>query len=234
MQRYFLKKTDDVLVLENDDIFHLKKVMRSKKGDVFEGIIDGSVYLCKINQLEPFMFNTFEKLDESNELPVKVTVAIGLIKGDKMNYMIQKLVELGVYEIIFLNLNRNVVKISSDKLLRYSKIVKEAAEQSKRNVMPKVEKLLNLEQLSRLQYNHKLVAYENLKSEKFNFLHELSKVKLNDNMLIVFGPEGGLEQKEYNYLIENSYVGISLGKRILRAETAPLYCLSNIASTFEV
>ena len=129
--------------------------------------------------------------------------------------------------ILTIELKRNVVqwdgKESSKKIERYQKIMTEAAEQSKRVFVPKLEPLIKLSGINQYKSESNFVAYENEKQS-----HISSFVNKQSSITIICGPEGGFEEREIDYLIKNGFISVSLGKRILRAETAGIYILSGI------
>ena len=141
MQRYFVKgnvsETTHSLVFSKDQVHQLKKVMRVRAGEQFEVVDDSSqLAIVEVTELDPFEVKVVELLEQKVELPVSVTIAVGLSKGDKLDFIVQKATELGVSEIIPLSLTRNVVKWTGDKadkkIERLQKIAEEASEQSHR------------------------------------------------------------------------------------------------------
>ena len=164
-------------------------------------------------------------------------MAIPPLKNDKIEYLMQKLTELGVSNIVLFNSERNVAKVKKDKvdskLNRWNKIVKEAAEQSKRNIIPDITYVDSLKDLIAFseKFDHKVVAYEkeSVNEENINLKNLLHSDLSNKEVIAVFGSEGGLSEQEIDFLTENKFDVIGLGKRILRAETAPLYFVSCVA-----
>ena len=222
---------------------------------------------------------------ETVECPIDIDLFQGLPKSDKMEYIIQKTTELGVKNIFPVEMERCVVKLDhksmAKKIERWSKIAEAAAKQSKRDVIPEIKNVINLENICKNteKYDIILLAYEN--EEKNTLKNELQKLKnkniqdkgnitktakdtendnirknenieqakttqekikqnkesLNSNKLrigVVVGPEGGLSTKEVDKLISSGAKCITLGKRILRTETAPIVIISNIIYEFEM
>lgn len=237
MQRYFGRKLNNDILLEDDDIYHLLKVMRARKGEQIEVVADEKVYLCELTSVKPVSIIAKRQLKENNELPNYVILVVSLLKGDKIDYVLQKATELGVSEIVFLNSERVIVKIKNQqkdlKLGRYHKIVKEAAEQSKRTIIPFVQNIIDIERLNEIQADIKLIAYEGTKGNTSTLNKKIDGLKEGERIAIVIGPEGGFSVNEVEYAKSNGFTPVSLGKRILRAETASIYALSVIANRLE-
>ena len=243
MQQYFLNEelnVDSTYELSKDDSNHIVRIMRKKINDKVYVVFNNEIkYICNIidNNVDKVLITPYEQVDGSNELPIKITVAIPPLKNDKIEYLIQKITELGVSNIVLFNSERNIAKIKKDKvdskLNRWNKIIKEAAEQSKRNIIPDITYVDSLGDLIRFSenYDYKVVAYEKESVNVDNInLKKLLTSDLNDkDVIAVFGSEGGLSEQEIDSLIDGKFDVIGLGKRILRAETAPLYFVSCIA-----
>ena len=243
MQQYFLNEElniNSTYELSKDDSNHIVRIMRKQKNDKVYVVFNKEIkYICTIvdNNVDKVLVTPYEQVDGSNELSTKITVAIPPLKNDKIEYLIQKLTELGVSNILLFNSERNIAKIKRDKvdskLNRWSKIVKEAAEQSKRNLIPDITYVDSLRDLIIFseKYNHKVVAYEkeSVNEDNINLKNLLHSNLNNKDVIAVFGSEGGLSENEINILTENNFDVIGLGKRILRAETAPLYFVSCVA-----
>ena len=237
MQRYFGRIIERQAVLEEDDIFHLTRVMRAKVGEQIEVVNDGVVYLCQISRFKPLEINVIRRLRENNELPNKVILIASLLKGEKMDFVLQKATELGVDEIVLLETSRTIVKFKKDdrqvKLERFNKILKEAAEQSKRNQIPHLYRIINFDGLHDVEANIKLIAYEQEAGSSNSFNKCVESIKPGQNIAILIGPEGGFSEHEVLIATKLGYKKVSLGRRILRAETASLYALSVIANHLE-
>ena len=172
MQQYFLNEelnVESTYELSKDDSNHIVRIMRKKINDKVYVVFNNEVkYICNIidNNVDKVLITPYKQVDGSNELPTKITVAIPPLKNDKIEYLIQKLTELGVSNIILFNSERNIAKIKKDKvdskLNRWNKIIKEAAEQSKRNIIPDITYVDSLKELVSFSenYNYKVVAYE--------------------------------------------------------------------------
>lgn len=230
MQRYFASKNSKhEIIIANDDIFHITKVMRMKKGDCFELNLDGDIYLCSVKETSPFSYEILEKKEENHEIHGYIRLLYCIPKGEKIDLVIQKAVELGVNEIVLINSERSIAKITDEnkekKLLRFSKIIKEAAEQSKRTVLPILKDVISFKNIKDYPADLLLIAYENTKMTLDDLEIELKNSR-NKTVNVIVGAEGGLSKDEVNYAISLNYKEISLGKRILRSETACFYILS--------
>ena len=235
MQRYFaINKDNDKLILKESDIHHIKKVMRMKIGDKIEVIYNKINYLCEIDNLDSFNIKILEIQDEDNEMDLDVTIAIGLVKEQKMDLILQKLTELGIKKIIPLKMERSIVKLDDNKykkkLERWNSICKEASEQSHRNIIPEITNQMTISELLKLDYDDKYVC-STIEEDNLlvNYIEKISKC---DRIIFVIGPEGGISSNEEEKLITNGYIPVSFGNRILRVETAAIFIASilNICS----
>ena len=237
MQRYFDLSNDfNNIILSEDDIFHIKQVMRMRIDDNFEVVKNNKVYLCKIISLNPFKFSYTIDANNNNELKVNITLIYAFPKFEKLEFAIQKAVELGVKQIVLVNSEHVVFKLDEEKnknkFVRFNKIIKEAAEQSKRNYLPKLTLVKKFEDILSFKSELNLFAYE--KSDtSLTKLHEILSNKYIKNISILIGPEGGFTKEEANYAIQNGFNSISLGKRILRSETSVIYLLSLLGYEYE-
>ena len=149
MQRYFgINKIDNNLVLSNGDIYHIKKVMRNNILDKVEVVYDNVTYLCEIESLDNFKINILEEIREDKKLDCEIILGVALIKEQKQDLVLQKATELGVDTIVPINMERCVVKLDDKKFFkkkeRWQSICKEASEQSKRNTIPKILDIKNI------------------------------------------------------------------------------------------
>lgn len=237
MQRYFGNIIQNQVILADDDIFHLTKVMRARVGDQIEVVSSEKVFLCQVNKLKPLEIDVVSPIKENHELKAQVILVAALIKGEKFDFLLQKATELGVGEIVLLQSERTVVKIKSAekdlKLERYRRILKEAAEQCKRTKIPQLYRVLTIDQLDSVSANVKMIAYERINGNTCSFNSIVRSIKEKDKVAIMIGPEGGFSEKEVEKAVELGYKTVSLGQRILRAETASFYALSVIANHLE-
>ena len=229
MQRYFAVDKD--LNISDKDKHHIINVMRMKLNDKIEIVYDEKVYLCEINDISKKDVNYSVKdiIDVNNELPVKVTIAVSLVNEKKLDFILQKCTELGIYDFVLVSSDRSKIKIDgkeNKKIERWNTITKEAAEQSHRNIKPVIKGIMSINEVSKLDYDLKLTCStkENEKTIK-NVLQNSTNC---DRIIIVVGPEGGLTNYEEEILKENNYIPITLGNLILRTETVPIYIMSLI------
>ncbi len=227
MQRYFTKACLEKLEYncKTDIYYHLTKVLRCKVATNVE-ICDelGKCYIYEVTEINASAI-TFEKrhaIDKQTELKSELVLIVSLLKNNNFELVLQKAVELGVTTIIPLETSRTIVKSSNfkaNKLERFNKIILEAAEQSKRNVLPTLQPVCKIEDLSNLEITNKFVAYENTNSIKSLYKKLL---ETSGDYAIVIGPEGGFSCEEIERLTELGFECVSLGNRILRAETAAI------------
>lgn len=227
MQRYFAKLIDNKVVLEDSDVHHLLHVMRAKKGDHIEAVIVSKAYICEVFNTNPLEIRIMSEIDTNPELMVNVTLFFALAKGDKIDFVIQKATELGASKIVLVKTKRNVVKFTDDdfkrKLSRFNTIAKEASEQCHRNIIPEIIGIVDVREIPRsILCDQNFVAYEELCSQKPEIFIE----KDTKSVSIFIGSEGGFEKDEILSLSEQGFRPVSLGKRILRTETAAIYSLS--------
>ena len=231
MQRYFTnKKENDYLEINPNNLHHIKNVMRNKIGDKIECIYKEELFICSIESLQSTKVKILSKEKDNNELNTNITIAIGLVKEQKIDLILQKLTELGVNTIIPLKMERSIVKLDKQKFSkkkeRWQTICKEAAEQSKRNKIPEITNIMSIKDLPIKEYDIKLVCSTKEQTNKIsNYIKEDIK---NKNILIVIGPEGGITEEEENTLVSLGMTKVSLGKRIMRVETATIFIASII------
>ena len=237
MQHYFVKKENNNLRFNYNDFHHVKDVMRLKNNDEIICIFENKSYLCNILYTNnDYKINVIKELESDNELPIDIILYQALIKNDKFDLILQKACELGVKEIYPLVTSRSVVKIDKDnlnkKIMRYEKIVKEAAEQSTRLVCPSINDPINIKDIEVDNETLPIIAYEK-DPNVFSLQTTLKNVKSYKKVAIVIGPEGGFSKEEVDILLGKGFKEVSLGKRILRAETASFFAISVIAHYIE-
>ena len=225
---------EDIIRIEGTDVNHIKNVLRMRVGEELS-ISDGDIhcYYGEIAELssEEVVVSIKEKRVSETELPSKLYLFQGLPKGDKMELIIQKAVELGVYEIVPVATKRAVVKLDDKKAVkkveRWNSISEGGAKQSGRTVVPKVQNVMSYKEA--LQYAKKLdvlmIPYE--LAEGMDVTKQVVEgIAPGQSVGIFIGPEGGFEVSEVELAMEYGAKPVSLGKRILRTETAGLTTLS--------
>ncbi|WP_226583152.1 16S rRNA (uracil(1498)-N(3))-methyltransferase [Halobacillus litoralis] len=247
MQRYFVQENfwnAEKVTIYGDDVHHVSRVMRMSPGDELIAIHpkEGPA-LCTITSMdnECVICTITQWIDEQRELPVHVTIVAGLGKGDKLEQVVQKGTELGASAFIPYQADRSVAKWDNKKapkkVQRLKKIAKEASEQSERTIVPEVLGLHSLQELLSVKnsYDLCLFAYaDEARKEGHQSLRKaLDDVQSGGSVLVVFGPEGGFSEREVNELMDQGFLSVRLGPRILRMETAPLYFLSSISYALE-
>lgn len=247
MQRYFINQViqsvGEIISVPKEQEHHMVKVMRMNIEECCE-IVDENeqLYIAKIVQVSPLELVIVEHKEQNVELPIEVSIFVGLSKGDKLETIVQKATELGVHTIVPVEMKRNMVKWTKDKsqkkIERLQKIAQEAAEQSHRLHVPKVLDLMTLKESVVLakQSTKALVAFEEVakEGEAATLVQTLTSLQKGDSIAFYFGPEGGFDIQEIDYFNSQEIYSCALGPRILRAETAPMYALAAVSYQFEL
>lgn len=237
MYQFFVKPENicgDRIIIDGSDVNHIKNVLRMQVGEeiaVSNGI-DGKEYRCGIVRLGDVIECELRFVKEDGvELPSKIYLFQGFPKGDKMELIVQKAVELGVFEIVPVFMKRSIVKLDAKKAVskvnRYQAIAEAAAKQSKRAIIPNVHECMTMKEAVNYakELDVLLVPYE--MAEDINKTRELmGSLKSGQSIGFFIGPEGGIDQAEIDMLKEVGASTITLGRRILRTETAGLTVLS--------
>lgn len=246
MYKFFVTEEqirDNVIEIQGEDVNHIKNVLRIGTGEEINICnINNSVnYLCKIiNMCNKFIVcEIIQKIDSKGEPKVYLHIFQGLPKAEKMETIIQKNTEIGVSEITPVDMKRSIVKLDSKtidkKILRWQKIAEVAAKQSKRDKIPKINLPINIKNIyeKTKEYDIVLVAYE--QEEEIGIKDILSTIKKKDKIkiAIIIGPEGGIDEKEIDLFKQSNVKLVSLGKRILRTETASIVMSSIIMYEFD-
>ena len=234
MHKFFTPKeliSENIAKIIGEDVKHIIKVLRIEAGEkVVLNDCQGTEYLAVISSTskQEVEFEILEKLDVNNESPVKIHLYQGLPKAQKMDLIVQKGTELGITEFIPTITHRVDVKLKGEfkKLDRLNRIALEAAKQSKRSIVPKVTEPIGFEEVLQKvdELDLFLVPYENANNfgikTLINKLRNEEKINNIKNIGIFVGPEGGIEEEEIEQLKEKGAHIVTLGKRILRTETA--------------
>ena len=228
MAKFFVSNDlikDDKVFIDGENANHIINVLRCKIDEEIEiSTGDGYDYICKIEEIskESLVVKIIDCFGNESEPNIKITLYQGLPKADKMELIIQKCIELGIDEIVPINTDRSIVKLSGKedkKIIRWNKIAESAAKQSRRGKIPKVTNIINFDDaINKAKENDfNIIPYE---KERVNTIKNITK-NLNGTKIGVFiGPEGGFSESEIENAIKNSILPITLGKRILRTETA--------------
>ncbi len=229
MFRYFCADDniiDNKVNVTGGDARHLKTILRAQTGDLISIVTDNNEYKAEIEEItkDDIVCNIVEEIERNNESFINITLCQGIPKQTKMETIIQQNVELGVKNFIPLITERTVVKLNDKdreqkKLDRWQKIAKESAKQSKRNIIPKVEGLTTVKELVERLKNEDAQVIVPYELEDMRLLKDVLAVP-KQNYYIVIGPEGGFDIKEIEMLKEIGAHIVTLGKRILRTETA--------------
>ena len=231
MQRYFSNKMiDNYLYLNDDDIYHIKTVMRMNNDDLIEIVYHNKLYISKISDISnDIKFEIIEEITNITNNTPFITLIIPYLKETKMDLIFQKATEMGISEFILCPMERCMVKIDSkkldNKLVRWNRICKEASEQSKRVDIPVIKVVNNLEELKYLE-GHNFTCSTQEKTN--NIKKVLKSIKSCDRINLVIGPEGGISNKEEDLLNKIGFQSISLGSLIMRVESVPLFLMSVI------
>ena len=238
MYQFFVEPSqiqDKKVIITGSDVKHIKNVLRLKPGEeiAVRNGVDGREYRCGIEEFaqdQAICSLRFVK-EEGVELPSKVYLFQGLPKADKMELIVQKAVELGVYEVIPLAVKRCVVKLDEKKARakanRWQGIAEAAAKQSKRGVVPVVKEPMTMKEAAAYArgMDVKLIPYE-LAEDMAHTKKVIESIRPGESVAVFIGPEGGFEEGEVAEAIAAGIEPITLGKRILRTETAGLAVLS--------
>lgn len=244
MYQFFVEDwqvADSSVTIEGSDVNHIRNVLRMKAGEkVRISTSSGKNYFCRLSEIGEAMVQAdiLEELSEGTELPNKIYLFQGLPKGDKMELIIQKAVELGAYEIIPVSMKNCVVKLDAkkaeNKVRRWQEIAKSAAKQSKRSLIPEIRTPLTYRQAveAAKELDVVFIPYENERGMAAT-REAVEQLKAGQSIGIFIGPEGGFAPEEIELAKKEGMQLISLGKRILRTETAGLAALAVLAYHLE-
>lgn len=248
MARFYVSPeavVDKTILMTGPDVNHVRNVLRCTPGDTLT-ISDGQGldYYCIIRAIaqDQVELEALYKTDSAYELPVEVVLFQGLPKGDKMELVIQKAVELGASEVVPVAMARSIVKLDAKqagkKTERWRRIAEAAAKQAKRGIVPKVSEPCSFKEMcgSLADYDLVIVPYENaegIAATKALFEQAGRLEQKGRGIAVVIGPEGGFDEDEINRLTAMKISPVTLGRRILRTETAGLAVLSNLMIQLE-
>lgn len=238
MNLFYVKKeqiNENTITILGEDVNHIKNVLRTKLGEeIMVCDMEGNNYLCEVEEFlgKEVVATIKETIPCETELPAKIYLFQGIPKSDKMELIIQKAVELGVYEVIPVAMKRSIVKIEdkkkeAKKLERWQAIATSAAKQSKRGLIPNVHSVMTYKEALAYAkgFDLKLFPYEDAKGMEHS--RQLVKEAVGKKSIAIFvGPEGGFDDAEIAAVTEIGGEVVTLGKRILRTETAGFTMLS--------
>lgn len=232
MHEFFIPKKSvkgNIAKIEKEDFHHLINVLRAKIGDRVIVVVDrGDKYISRIIDIKEKVakLKLEEKILDSFEPNTKILLAQAIPKGKKFEDVLKTGTELGVNTFYPIITERTEKLISEEKIERYKKIIKEEAQVSKRDIIPEVFKPMKFEEFINMNFKtpNKFIFWE-LEEEKS--LYDVEIIN-NEDVLIVIGNEGGFSLREVNLAKDKGFISLSLGKRILRAEVAPIVVLSII------
>ena len=247
MFQFFVDKTQineeaGLVYITGADVNHICNVLRMRVGEQFY-VTDGESrgkHLCALKSAaeEQVVCEILQSIVESSELPCEITLYQGLPKADKMELIIQKAVELGVSRIVPVSTKRSVVKLDDKKagakISRWQGIAEAAAKQSKRDVIPEVGSVMTLNEAlaEAAGFEVSMLPYEN--AEGMSFTRKLlEQIRPGQRVAIFIGPEGGFDDSEVEAALAQGTQPVTLGRRILRTETAGLAVLSMLVFVLE-
>ena len=241
MHRFFTDESilDGKIKIYGDDYNHIKKVLRITEDEKIEVVVLGELYIGNIEIYDKYIsVYNLEKISENTESKIKIHLLQCLVKGEKMDLIVQKAVELGVYDITLVNSKRCIVKIDekkeTKKIERLQKISYEASKQSKRLIVPKINELIQFKDIMNfVGDNYLIVAYEEDKNISLKeVIKRIKEEHSYKDIYILIGSEGGFETEEVEFLKTKGAYSIGLGPRILRTETAGINLLSILQYEF--
>ncbi len=240
MQQYMIEENIEIgkrIELSLEQSHHIQDVLRMKPMTQIRVVfpLEKQAAFGKIMYQGKKVIVEIESIDTmSRELQCEITLCVGILKKEKWEYLLQKVTELGVTTIVPFESLRTVVKNKEEKIHkkyeRWNKILLEAAEQSKRESIPTLLPIKKLKELNQFKSELNCVAFEDA-SHDGNKLRDV--LKNHSSITLVIGPEGGFATEEIDYLMDQGFLCLSLGKRILRAETAAAHSVSAVSTLIE-
>ena len=227
MQQYFGKsKKDNIIILNDKDLNHIKNVMRMKENEEVFVVIDNKRYLCSMNK--DLKSVTIKEELQTRMKKREILLYVPFLQDEKMSLIFQKGTELGVTEFIVVDFEHSKYKLDEEKkakkIERWNKIIIEASEQSYRNDIPLLEKFISVKEIKSVKGMNIVCS---LDTSCVKLISDVLNVNtLCDKISIVFGPEGGISKSEEDAIVSFGFERVSLGKNVLRTETAGLYVVS--------
>lgn len=226
--------SDRQINLTAEQQHYLSRVLRLREGDCFIAIKNGEWWLAKLLTLT--LAEVLEAIPASNELAVEVVLLVALPKGNGFEDVVRSCTELGVSCFVPVVSQRTLLKPSPQKIERWRRIAEEAAEQSERQVVPAILEPMSYAECLSFVNEFSFICMARLEAKLLlNCLVEVkSQIENSKSKIVILtGPEGGLTQQEEQAALNAGFVGVSLGKRILRAVTAPVVAVSLVSAVFE-
>lgn len=244
MHQFFIESEQvgkEYVTIVGSDVNHIRNVLRMKPGEKIRvSTTQGQDYFCKIAEVgvDFVQADILEEEAPNTELPSKIYLFQAIPKGDRMETVIEKAVELGVYEIIPVDMKFCVVKLdekkAANKIRRWQAIAESAAKQSKRSLIPQIHSVMRYKDAIAYaaECDVNLVPYENERGMAAT-KEALDQLQPGQSVSIMIGPEGGFAPEEIEAVREQMQV-ISLGKRILRTDTAAITIMSMVMTALEI
>ena len=229
MQEYFAKdKKDNKLFLKQDDLYHIKNVMRMKENDEIIVVYEDTSYICNLNK--DLISCNIKEVFKENDSVDNLIIYVPMLPDEKMSFIFKYLTQMGASEFIVVEYTHCKFKLPKKdyekKLIRWNKIIKEASEQSYRTNIPLLEKIISYKDIESIGDVNILCSLDN--SDVKSICQVLTQDNCNDKISLVFGPEGGLSKEEENFLVEKNFIKTSLGNTVLRTEIVPVMISSII------
>lgn len=227
MQQYFgISKKDNNLYLNNDELNHIKNVMRMKENDEVIIVYEGKSYICSLNS--DLLSASIKEVFKKDENESNLTIYMPLLSEEKMSFILQHGTELGVSKFIVVEYDHCKYKLPKKdyekKITRWNKIIKEASEQSYRLSKPILDTIISSKNIESIANVNIMCSLD--KSNVKSICKVLTVNNCNDTISLVFGPEGGLSKNEEDILEAKGFIKTSLGDTVLRTETVPLMIAS--------
>ena len=227
MQQYFgISKKDNNLYLNNDELNHIKNVMRMKENDEVIIVYEGKSYICSLNS--DLLSASIKEVFKKDENESNLTIYMPLLSEEKMSFILQHGTELGVSKFIVVEYDHCKYKLPKKdyekKITRWNKIIKEASEQSYRLSKPVLDTIISSKNIESIANVNIMCSLD--KTNVKSICKVLTANNCNDTISLVFGPEGGLSKNEEDILEAKGFIKTSLGDTVLRTETVPLMIAS--------
>lgn len=229
MQQYFgIKKENNIIYFNSEDINHIKNVMRMKEKNELLMVYDNKRYLCNLNK--DYLSATILKEEDSENNKHEIVFYIPIVPEDKMVFVLQKGTELGVTKFIPVEYDHCKFKIKKEqkdkKLSRWNKIIKSASEQSHRLNIPQIDNIISSRDVKINNGVNILCSLDKVNVKPIKYV--LNEHNIYDTINVLYGPEGGLSKEEEKYFEFIGYIKTSLGDTVLRTETVIVYVMSII------